>query len=721
MRYAFPKSLTAVLMLAFLVVGLTGLPVGTPIVSANGASEEMVDILPGGETSAAEETSEGGLPGSDLPSAEASSVDLDGKLPGGFSDSVGLPGVGDSGLAMPGAKKNGQVVSASARFEVDPVPQDPAKPRTGVLSITATPKRGWYFYSITQPPGGPVAAKLRLEPSDAFRVTGDYVPDHPPKRKFEDVFNMEVETFPTKVTWRAPIEFAPGVDVKQLTVRGALVAQPCTAGACQAPQPFAFSAAYGGVLKQAPSAEAAAPSPAPAAGPAAKGDGTFLGEIEVEDEWCAGCLHWALIYGFLGGIILNVMPCVLPVIGLKILSFAEQAGQNRSYAFLLNLWYSAGLLSIFLLLATLAVFAGYGWGQLFQLEWFNVAMAAIVFVLALSFLGVWEVPIPGFASTSKASELSQKEGAFGAFAKGVLTTILATPCSAPFLGAALVWTLRQPPAVVYAVFTSMALGMAFPYLLIGMFPRLSRFIPKPGPWMETFKEAMGFVLLGTVVFVLMSIQSGNLLATVAFLFGLWPSCWWIGRMPFTAAKLTKLRCWMEAIVFATLIWIVAFGWLAEAGPFEKPTLATESAAAITDTTVYEFPGHPEPFSQARLVELVQNGQPVMVDFTADWCLTCKMLEKAVLHTDDIVQAVRDLDIAFLQADWTDADPEVTAMLSRLRSKQVPVIAIFSPTDPAHPKVFRGGYGKQAILDALNAAAKPSEVKEESAAELPVAQ
>ncbi len=209
-----------------------------------------------------------------------------------------------------------------------------------------------------------------------------------------------------------------------------------------------------------------------------------------------------ILFGLVGGLILNLMPCVLPVIGLKILGFVEQGGQSRARTLVLNLWYSLGLLSVFMVLAALAVNLQLKWGQQFQSATFVIVMSAVVFVMALSFLGVWEIPIPGFVGSGRSAELAAREGATGAFAKGVLTTILATPCSGPYLGAVFSYALTQSAVVTYVVFASIGLGMASPYLLIGAFPSLVRFLPRPGAWMETFKQFMGFVLLGTAVYLL---------------------------------------------------------------------------------------------------------------------------------------------------------------------------------------------------------------------------
>ena len=214
------------------------------------------------------------------------------------------------------------------------------------------------------------------------------------------------------------------------------------------------------------SAAAALTKDAPASiGPAGP---TFKPQIEGTNVTSLGA---AILYSLLGGLILNLMPCVLPVIGLKILSFVDQGGQSRARVFTLNVWYSAGIILIFMALATLAVYAGLAWGEHFQSAAFNISVSAVVFVMALSLLGVWEIPIPGFIGSGKAVELASREGAVGAFAKGALTTVLATPCVGPFLGAVFSYTLtlKEHPETVYLIYGAIGLGMASPYLLIGAF------------------------------------------------------------------------------------------------------------------------------------------------------------------------------------------------------------------------------------------------------------
>ena len=231
---------------------------------------------------------------------------------------------------------------------------------------------------------------------------------------------------------------------------------------------------------------------------------------------------------------LNVMPCVLPVIGLKVMAFVQQAGESRAKVLALNVWYSLGLMSVFLLLATLAAVWNVGWGQQFSSETVTITLAAIVFAMGLSFLGVWQMPIPGFVGSGSAVELAEKEGPAGAFMKGVLTTILATPCSGPGVAVALGYCTGKPASVVYMIFAMVGLGMASPYLLIGVFPKALRLLPRPGAWMERFEQIMGLVLLATVIYLLSFTAWANVLPTVTLLLGLGAACWWIGQIPFTA-------------------------------------------------------------------------------------------------------------------------------------------------------------------------------------------
>ena len=399
----------------------------------------------------------------------------------------------------------------------------------------------------------------------------------------------------------------------------------------------------------------------------------------------------ALLMGLAGGLILNLMPCVLPVLGLKLMSFAQQSGRARQEVFELNLWYCAGLFAVFFVLATASVAANIGlgsenlaWGEQFTSTRFNVVMAAIVFAFALSFLGVWELPIPGFIG-EKAGHVQSKEGPLGAFLKGVLSTILATPCSGPFLGPVFGFTLSQPTFVTYAVFGAIATGMSLPYLLVGVFPGLVKFLPKPGAWMETLKEVLGFVMLGTVVFLFTFLDHDYFVPTFALLVGIWAACWWIGRAQEATAGAAGFGRWVQAAAIATVIGSLAFAFL---GPV-KSILPWE------------------PFSRARLAELRSGGATVLVDFSADWCMTCKLNLATAIETTRVKAALDTNRVVPLLADWTEESPEIKAMLETLQSRSIPVLAIFpagKPNEtPREPIVLRDLITESQVLEAIEQA------------------
>jgi suppressor for copper-sensitivity B len=445
-----------------------------------------------------------------------------------------------------------------------------------------------------------------------------------------------------------------------------------------------------------------------------------LNQLEVDAA--DGALAYYIVLAFAGGLVLNLMPCVLPVIGLKVMSFVEQAGRSRSHALVLNGWYAAGILFVFLLLGVLASLPqlglgerGLGWGGQFGNTAFNVTIASIVFAMALSLLGVWEVPIPGFFGSGTAQDLAAKEGPAGAFAKGIVTTVLATPCTAPFMASALAWAVTQPVATTLVVFASLGFGMASPYLVIGVYPELLRFLPRPGAWMETFKQVMGFVLLATVVFILSFMEAAAVVPTVALLMGIGFACWLIARTPFTAEFRDRLQSWGSAAAVVLLFVAISFGWLYP--DVMRPRFVNQTAAPAD--------GDWQPFSLERLKQVaVDEGRTVLVDFSADWCFNCKVLEKTVLHTSAIEQAIDESGVVTMYADYTHYPDEIRDTILALKASGVPVIAVFPGTSPYRPIVFRGGYRQRDILGAIEKATgrrlpQGTAIAEASAAAAPV--
>ena len=367
-----------------------------------------------------------------------------------------------------------------------------------------------------------------------------------------------------------------------------------------------------------------------------------------------------LMLALVGGFILNFMPCVLPVIGLKVMAFVAQGQGDRRQIFMLNFAYSLGIIFVFLVLATAASLTSWTWGKQFQSTGFNVVLAGFVFVFGLSLLGVWEIPIPGFASSGTASEMADNEGLFGAFCKGIFTTILATPCTGPFMGSALAWAFKQPAPVIFATFFTLGLGMALPYLLVGVFPKFLKFLPKPGAWMDTFKQIMGFTLMGTVVLFLSFIKADYVVATCAMLVGLGLGCWWIGRTPIYAEFTQKATAWVLGAAMAGAVGLLGY---VVAGP---------KAAALPW----------QKFDRTALEKMVAEGKTVMVDFTADWCPNCKTNEFMAYNTKETLALIKELGVVPVKADITHlGEPEVEEAEQLLRdlghkSEGIPLLVIF---------------------------------------------
>jgi suppressor for copper-sensitivity B len=664
------------------------------------------------------------------------------------------------------------------------------------LVLTLTPKPGWHAYALAdvEPKKGNKSTLIVTAATEGLQI-GQASTNSEVLEKEPDV--PEILKWPTvryhrkgPVTWTVPIRVDDSTASGIRTVDGIIGYQVCQeSGQCDFPRaarfqgtfyvdtpasddgkvPLTFTAAsYADAAKAAASRAEGKPielptmsrsagrdtSPLPPGGPPSEGPapgadavGFDLGKLELrevtlttsaKDAASLGSLDDAstlyyLAIAFLGGLILNLMPCVLPVIGLKVMSFVQQAGHSRSQALALNIWYSAGIVIVFLALAGLAVGAGLGWGDQFSSVWFNVALASLVFAMALSLLGVWEIPIPGFVGGSTASQLVDKEGPTGAFTKGVFTTILATPCTGPFMASALGWAVQQPAETTFATFGAMGLGMASPYLVIGAFPSLVRFLPKPGNWMVTFKQVMGFILLGTVVFILSFMPPASVVPTVALLAGIGLACWWVSRIPATADTSRKLSGWLIAGAVAGAIGWISFGWLYQ--DVLEPRLAekqktgeNERARAELETVLGQLraaegeealasasalvqqrlaaidSGEYQAFSLDKLQRFAaEEGRTVLVDFTADWCLTCQVFEAAVLHSDPVEKALAAQDVVTMKADYTDKPENLARVLRALDSNGVPVVAVFPGNDPYRPFVFRGGYTKAGILTALRQA------------------
>ncbi|MBX9938017.1 MAG: thioredoxin family protein [Candidatus Obscuribacterales bacterium] len=415
-------------------------------------------------------------------------------------------------------------------------------------------------------------------------------------------------------------------------------------------------------------------------------------------------IPFILFSAFLGGMILNVMPCVLPVIAIKVMSFLEQAGEAPGRVKALGLVFSAGILASFLALALLvlavkAAGQSVGWGFLFQYPLFVMAMAAVVLLFSLSLFGLFYFNFN--LGQDGLNKLSSSEGFVGTFFKGVLATVLSTPCTAPFLGTALGFAFSQSDLTVVGIFLVAGLGMAFPYLLLTINPAWLKFLPKPGAWMDKFKQSLGFVLLGTVVwldFVLAS-QVGDLaLMWINYwLLGL-AFCAWIvsANLDLTSERDKKIKVWSFAVLcFLSVSAVTIF-----MQPQVMAALAGQSKANVAE----EIGSIWQPYSVDSLDKAISQGQTVFLDFTANWCLTCKVNETTVISSPEVLSKFKELKVVTMKADWTKQDAAVTQLLKKFGRSGVPLYVVFPGGRASEPIVLPEVITKELVLQALEKAA-----------------
>ena len=390
-----------------------------------------------------------------------------------------------------------------------------------------------------------------------------------------------------------------------------------------------------------------------------------------------GNLIQAILFGLLAGFILNFMPCVLPVVSLKVMSFVRQAGVGRTHSARLGLLFSAGIISSFAVLAALAVLFGYNWGQLFQKQGFLVGMIGLCFALALSMFGLFSLAVPSFAARR-----GSENPFLDSYIKGLIATMLATPCSGPFLGGTIAWSFTQPAPVLVAVFMSVGLGMAFPYIILTARPRLLRFVPRPGPWMITLERIMAFLLLATTVYLIGLLASRLVIPALWFLLFLGLGLWQYGI--YGNPLQTRRNRIMALLVLAI---IVAGGYL-----IAFSSIDAERKEAVTR-------GHA--FSMERLLENRRKGKVSVVKFTADWCPNCVLVEKTSLHTDGVERLMSKNGVELLTADLTADNPPAQNLLDRLGSRSIPFLAVFPPgAEFNEPYCLRDIYSEKQVLEAI---------------------
>ncbi|MBV8865425.1 MAG: thioredoxin family protein [Acidobacteriaceae bacterium] len=381
-----------------------------------------------------------------------------------------------------------------------------------------------------------------------------------------------------------------------------------------------------------------------------------------------------LLLAFGGGLILNLMPCVFPVLSIKVLSLLDSSHGERKAIRLGAVVYTLGVLASFwvvvaVLLGLRAAGRNLGWGFQLQAPEFVAFLVCLLFVLGLSLIGTFEI---GASLMNLGGGLTQRGKYSGSFFTGVLATVVATPCTAPLMGVAVGFALSQSPAVCTLVFTVMALGLASPFLLMSIFPQLSRMLPRPGAWMETLKQVMAFPVFATVIWLLwvlgQQVGIDQLLKLLVTLLVLSIAAWVAGK-------------WPQSRPAKTVAVLLALGTTA----YVSVTLTPLQADSLRADTANQANGGLkwEAFSPEKVASYRASGKPVLIDFTAAWCLTCQVNDRVVFHSPEVEQRLNRSDIALLRADWTSYDPIITDWLAKFGRSGIPFYVIYAPqqTDP----------------------------------------
>lgn len=510
----------------------------------------------------------------------------------------------------------GDPVTVSAYFKVKPDGQ------FGKLYVEAEIQPGYHLYSVTQPKGGPKKSKMKILENEDFKLIGNWTPDEEPHVVFDDQFQMDTEQHEDQVVWSVPIEFSEGVDTKSLEIEFKFSGQYCDAGGCDLVNETLYAENEGVedgeiVLSEVTEDDDDEAEKKPvitdtpeqiAAMAKLYTGGEKINYVKLDGSSGKGTFLYALIGAFLGGMLLNLMPCVFPVLGLKVLGFVEQAGSDPRKIKLHGIAFAFGLVFSMWVLAgaILAVKAYTGnevsWGEQMGNPYFVGAIVIMLFVLGLNLAGVFEM---GLFMTKVGGSKEQK-GYTGSFVSGIITTLVATPCSGPFLGTAMGYTLQQDNVTAMFLFTIFGLGIASPYLVLSFFPSLINMLPRPGAWMETFKKLMAFTLFAAAAFFVKSFgaQTGVdglswylmglcVIALAAFFYGKWSPAYIKGNKRY-------IWGWLAPLIITGL----GFWMYIQAAQITAP------AVAHSDGWELWVPGKVES-------KLAQN-KAVWVDYTADW-------------------------------------------------------------------------------------------------------
>lgn len=392
--------------------------------------------------------------------------------------------------------------------------------------------------------------------------------------------------------------------------------------------------------------------------------------LDRSDDGKLSSFALALLFAFLGGLILNAMPCVLPVLSLKILGIVEQAKDSPQTVWRHGLFYTAGVLASFLVMAILLIaLQQTSWAFQFQDPVFVGVFTAIVFAFSLSLFGVFEIALPGASKIDAA--VAGSHGYASSFNYGIFAVLLGTPCTAPFLGPALTYAFTQPPFEMTLLLLSVGLGLASPFLLLARFPGWRKILPRPGAWLITFKKVMAFLLVGTAVFLLSIFAAQvsrealvsylvflTLLALSLFIYGNWTE----------PSRSPRVRWTATAVALGLTVWSAVTFVSVDPPEGTGPTM---TAGGITW----------HDFDRIDVNAKASDGHLVFVDFTADWCTTCKVNEATAIHTDEVRDLIHALGVLPVKGDFTQYKPEIAKWLEKYEEPSVPLYVVIPPGRP----------------------------------------
>ncbi len=507
----------------------------------------------------------------------------------------------------------------------------------------------------------------------------------------------KLSVYEGSVDVRIPMHVAANAAPSQ-TLLVKLTTQACNANSCFMPATLR--------LKLAVHIASARPRPPPAAGSTTAGVPSNTSATYAAMGGKSHTAVWLLVlFALLGGVILNVMPCVLPVIPLKVLSLINQAHGDRRIALRHGLVFGLGIVSLFVVLG--GAIGLYQWatdgtffyGSQFQNPIFMLGIGLVLVAFGLSTLGVWTIQSPAAVSRLEAPQ----SGYVASFFTGLLATILATPCSAPFLGGVLAWALLQSAWVVVLFFTLIGAGMAAPYVVLAAMPNWLGWVPRAGRWSDIFKNILGFVILAVAVFIFSSLPSrGEILAAISLSLLVGAVCWVWGQV--VTSNTPPGWDWTIRGVAVGLAILLGM-WLWHL--YIPPAQANAQRSALASR---QFPVHQpvvinnwESFSNVRLHAALFAHHPVMVDFTASWCINCRAVKAFVLDSPAVRKAAAHAGMVLLSADLTQSNPPAQSLLLKLGGRSIPFLAIFSPSHPYHPRILRDLYTIDDVLKAVHAA------------------